>query len=114
MPRELQISVGQYSDKGRKPANQDFHGVLIPDEPLLSLKGIAVVLADGISSSNVSQIASEFGGQEFSDRLLLHLGILVGQDIGPARAGRDQFLAAFADPAQPVRLRQGQGLCLHR
>src|SRR5881396_1472537 len=59
MPRELKISVGQYSDKGRKENNQDFHGVLIPKEPLLSLKGIAVVLADGISSSNVSRIASE-------------------------------------------------------
>jgi len=59
MPRELKISVGQYSDKGRKQTNQDFHGVLIPEEPLLSLKGIAVVLADGISSSAVSRIASE-------------------------------------------------------
>ena len=59
MPGELKISVGQHSDKGRKPTNQDFHGVLFPKEPLRSLKGIAVVLADGISSSNVSQIASE-------------------------------------------------------
>ena len=59
MPRELKISVGQHSDKGRKETNQDFHGVLIPDEPLLSLKGIAIVLADGISSSNVSRIAAE-------------------------------------------------------
>ena len=59
MPRELKISVGQYSDKGRKETNQDFHGVLIPAEPLLSLKGIAIVLADGISSSNVSRIAAE-------------------------------------------------------
>src|SRR6266496_5345588 len=59
MPRELKISVGQHSDKGRKAANQDFHGVLIPEEPLLSLKGIAVVLADGISSSTVSRVASE-------------------------------------------------------
>ena len=59
MPRELKISVGQYSDKGRKETNQDFHGVLIPNEPLLSLKGIAIVLADGISSSNVSHIAAE-------------------------------------------------------
>lgn len=59
MPRELKISVGQYSDKGRKETNQDFHGVLIPDEPLLSLKGISVVLADGISSSNVSRVAAE-------------------------------------------------------
>src|SRR6266852_8860516 len=59
MSRELKISVGQYSDKGRKETNQDFHGVLIPSEPLLSLKGIAIVLADGISSSNVSRIAAE-------------------------------------------------------
>ena len=59
MPRELKISVGQHSDKGRKETNQDFHGVLIPDEPLLSLKGIAIVLADGISSSNVSRVAAE-------------------------------------------------------
>src|SRR5712664_1817335 len=59
MPRELKISVGQHSDKGRKETNQDFHGVLIPNEPLLSLKGIAIVLADGISSSNASHIAAE-------------------------------------------------------
>jgi serine/threonine protein phosphatase PrpC/ribosomal protein L39E len=65
MPRELQISVGQHSDKGRKETNQDFHGVLIPGEPLLSLKGIAVVLADGISSSNVSQVASESAVKSF-------------------------------------------------
>ena len=59
MPSHLAISIGQYSDKGRKEANQDFHGALIPEEPLLSLKGIAVALADGISTSEVSGIASE-------------------------------------------------------
>ncbi len=59
MPQDLQISIGQYSDKGRKETNQDFHGALIPSEPLLGLKGIAIVLADGISSSSVSRIASE-------------------------------------------------------
>jgi len=65
MPRELRISVGQHSDKGRKETNQDFHGILIPNEPLLSLKGIAVVLADGISSSSVSQVASESAVKSF-------------------------------------------------
>src|SRR5271167_4924682 len=65
MSRELQISVGQHSDKGRKPVNQDFHGVLIPQEPLLGLKGIAVVLADGISSSNVSHVAAESAAKSF-------------------------------------------------
>lgn len=65
MTRGLLISVGQHSDRGRKPVNQDFHGVLIPEEPLLSLKGIAAVLADGISSSTVSQIASESAVKSF-------------------------------------------------
>jgi serine/threonine protein phosphatase PrpC/predicted Ser/Thr protein kinase len=59
MSTQLKISVGQYSDKGRKETNQDFHGVCMPDEPLLTSKGIAIALADGISSSEVSQIASE-------------------------------------------------------
>ncbi|MFL6814883.1 MAG: protein kinase domain-containing protein [Bradyrhizobium sp.] len=65
MPRELQISIGQHSDKGRKQTNQDFHGALTPGEPLLSLKGIAIVLADGISSSNVSHVASESAVKSF-------------------------------------------------
>jgi len=65
MPRKLQISIGQHSDKGRKETNQDFHGILIPNEPLLGLKGIAVVLADGISSSSVSQVASESAVKSF-------------------------------------------------
>jgi len=59
MSSQLQVSVGQHSDKGRKDINQDFHGVYIPEEPQLSSKGIAITLADGISSSAVSQIASE-------------------------------------------------------
>ena len=59
MPRRLKISLGQHSDRGRKETNQDFHGALIPGEPALSLKGIAIALADGISSSSVSRIASE-------------------------------------------------------
>lgn len=59
MSGRLQIALGQFSDKGRKAVNQDFYGVYIPQEPLLSAKGIAIALADGISSSQVSQIASE-------------------------------------------------------
>ena len=59
MPRDLKLSIGQYSGKGRKEVNQDFHGALIPEQPLLGLKGVAIALADGISSSSVSQVASE-------------------------------------------------------
>ncbi len=60
MPSELKISAGQYSDKGRKEINQDFHGIYVPNEPQLSAKGIAIALADGISSSAVSDVASQY------------------------------------------------------
>ncbi|HCJ27885.1 MAG TPA: protein kinase [Pseudomonas sp.] len=59
MSSQLKVSVGQHTDKGLKETNQDFHGVYIPKEPQLSSKGIAIALADGISSSAVSHIASE-------------------------------------------------------
>ena len=55
----LRLRIGQHSDKGRKEINQDFHGAYVPVEPaLLASKGITVALADGISSSGVSHIAS--------------------------------------------------------
>ncbi|KIF81588.1 bifunctional protein-serine/threonine kinase/phosphatase [Noviherbaspirillum autotrophicum] len=59
MRSQLKISVGQHSDKGRKQTNQDFHGICVPQEPQLGSKGIAVAIADGISSSLVSHIASQ-------------------------------------------------------
>jgi serine/threonine protein phosphatase PrpC len=59
MTTQLQVTVGQHSDRGRKDINQDFHGAHLPKEPLLATKGIAIALADGISSSDVSQIASQ-------------------------------------------------------
>jgi serine/threonine protein phosphatase PrpC len=65
MPSQLNLAVGQHSDKGRKAVNQDFFGIAIPKEPHLSSKGVAIALADGISSSNVSQIASETAIKSF-------------------------------------------------
>ncbi len=59
MTNHLKIAIGQYSDKGRKEINQDFHGASTPREPQLSAKGIAIALADGISSSQVSQEAAQ-------------------------------------------------------
>ena len=67
MSSQLKIAIGQYSDKGRKPSNQDFHGAYIPLEPQLSSKGIAIAVADGISSSDVSHIASESTVKGFLD-----------------------------------------------
>ena len=67
MPSGLQLSLGQYSSAGRKACNQDFYGALIPVEPQLSLKGAAFAIADGISSSDVSQIASSAAVRGFLD-----------------------------------------------
>ncbi len=63
----LKISVGQYSSAGRKEINQDFHGIYLPKAPQLGSKGIAIALADGISSSDVSQIASHTAVTSFLD-----------------------------------------------
>nr|WP_326529315.1 bifunctional protein-serine/threonine kinase/phosphatase [Rhodoferax sp.] len=59
MRTQLKITAGQHSDKGRKDANQDFHGLCVPREVQISGKGIAIALADGISSSSVGHVASE-------------------------------------------------------
>jgi len=61
----LAISIGQYSDKGRKDANQDFHGAALPQAQGRSAKGVAVAIADGISSSDVSHVASESAVRSF-------------------------------------------------
>lgn len=59
MTSHLHVSIGQHSDRGLKPENQDFHAALVPPPAQLGTKGIAIALADGISSSDVSQVASE-------------------------------------------------------
>jgi serine/threonine protein phosphatase PrpC len=64
---QLKVSVGQHSDRGRKAVNQDFYGFRVPPEPELSAKGIAIALADGIGSSEVSQVAAEFAVMAFLD-----------------------------------------------
>lgn len=58
MSKPLSVSIGQATNKGVKEINQDAIGHFIPQEPLLSTKGIVLAMADGISSSKVSQIAS--------------------------------------------------------
>lgn len=67
MSRQLKVSVGQHSDKGRKASNQDFHGCYLPGEPQLSMKGVAFAMADGISSSDISHVASETAVKSFLD-----------------------------------------------
>lgn len=58
MEGALRVRIGQHTDPGPKEVNQDFHGARVPEGPVLAAKGVAVALADGISSSPVSHIAS--------------------------------------------------------
>jgi len=67
MSRPLNVVIGQASTKGVKAINQDAIGKVIPTEPQLSTKGIVVAMADGISSSQVSQIASQTAISSFLD-----------------------------------------------
>lgn len=59
MKPNLSTTIGQFSDKGIKDENQDFYGMISPEEPLLSNKGIVAAIADGVSSSEVGKEASE-------------------------------------------------------
>ena len=65
MPRTLQIRLGQFSDRGVKPANEDFHGALIPEGEALTLKGAAFAIADGMSSSEFARLAAEYAVKNF-------------------------------------------------
>ena len=65
MTGKLRVSIGQFSDRGHKETNQDFYGALVPEEPDLGLKGVAVAIADGISSSDVSEVAAESAVKSF-------------------------------------------------
>lgn len=59
MTDTLTLTIGQHSIAGRKAGNEDSYGVLIPEEPLLSTKGVAMVIADGMSGSDAGKEASE-------------------------------------------------------
>lgn len=63
----LRIRAGQFSDAGRKPENQDFHGLCVPTGTQLASKGVAVALADGISSSAFAREAAQAAVGSFLD-----------------------------------------------
>lgn len=55
----LQIKFAQRSEAGRKKENQDTVGARIPDGNVLTTKGIAIAIADGVSSSLAAREASQ-------------------------------------------------------
>ncbi|HSG06456.1 MAG TPA: protein phosphatase 2C domain-containing protein, partial [Nitrospiria bacterium] len=55
----LKVLAGQYSTAGEKPSNDDSCGIRIPDGSLLATKGVAAVIADGMSGSEAGREAAE-------------------------------------------------------
>ena len=55
----LQVRFAQRSEAGVKPENQDTVGARIPDGQALTTKGIAIAIADGVSSSTAAREASQ-------------------------------------------------------
>lgn len=61
----LELTAGQVSDAGRRETNEDCMGLRVPDEPGRTLKGVAAVIADGVSSAAAGREASELCVQSF-------------------------------------------------
>ena len=61
----LAVSAAQRSEAGVKPDNEDCVGIRVPPEPELTAKGIACVIADGVSAADAGKEASETCVQNF-------------------------------------------------
>jgi serine/threonine protein phosphatase PrpC len=59
MSANLKITSGQHSDAGIKDSNDDACGIRVPDAALLNSKGVAAVIADGMSGSEAGREAAE-------------------------------------------------------
>ncbi len=67
MPKtpSIQVASACHSIAGVKPQNEDACGVQVPDEPLLTTKGLAAVVADGMSGADAGRQASRACVQGF-------------------------------------------------
>ena len=55
----LQLDFAQLSDAGRKAENQDTVGARFPEGAALTTKGVAIAIADGVSTSDAARQASQ-------------------------------------------------------
>ena len=70
-PALLEVSLGGHSLAGVKPRNDDAFAAFIPEtEAARRMKGAVACIADGISASEKSQIASQLSVTQFIDDYL--------------------------------------------
>jgi len=65
MSQQLNIQAGQCSQAGIKAQNEDCCGIFIPKDMDLTHKGMVVITADGVGSSEAGKEASEYCVQGF-------------------------------------------------
>jgi len=88
-----EIKIGQFSSAGIKERNDDSYGVVIPDPPLLETKGIAMAIADGMSTSNAAKEASESCIKSFlEDYYCTHESWAVKKSVGSVLGAINQWL----------------------
>ena len=56
----LQISVGQSTQTGARPRNEDYCGIVTPQDNQLSTKGAVLAIADGVSGNEGGREAAEY------------------------------------------------------
>lgn len=56
----LSISIGHSTRAGQRERNEDFVGMVTPNEPELSTKGLIAAIADGVSGNEGGREASEY------------------------------------------------------
>lgn len=87
------ITIGAYSIAGKKDRNDDSYGVLIPDDNLLETKGIAMAIADGMSTSEGGKAASETCVKSFfSDYYCTHESWTVKTSVGRVLTALNRWL----------------------
>ncbi len=56
----LSVSIGHATRAGQRERNEDFVGMVTPNEPELSTKGLIAAIADGVSGNDGGRQASEY------------------------------------------------------
>jgi serine/threonine protein phosphatase PrpC len=87
------VTIGQHSEAGRKSSNDDSYGVVVPERALLETKGIAMAIADGMSSSEAAKAASETCVKSFlNDYFATHPSWTVKTSVGRVLTATNRWL----------------------
>jgi serine/threonine protein phosphatase PrpC len=68
----LTIDTGHATLAGLRERNEDFVGMVTPNEPDLSTKGLIAAVADGVSGNEGGREASEYTVRDVWDRPEMH------------------------------------------